>query len=148
MKTKIQAYAAAHQSEKINVITVAKGVLKEEGIPSLYEGVLGVMLGSAAVKATAFTTNSMALSRLGESDSHVAYTGMPTIEHLTMAAAIAGMPSALFSKLFTKSNREFTCVRYIFLFYLFPSVVLSVVYFSYPRLLSARSCYCVRIESY
>ena len=93
MKTKIQNIAASQISklptEAVPDLQVVTQILHQDGILSLYNGVAGVMMGNALVKACAFTVNGWALSELTSNS--------PTIEQLCISAAFAGMVTSFLS---------------------------------------------------
>ena len=94
MKTKIQNIAASQiskfPSEAVpDLKQVVTQILHQDGILSLYNGVAGVMMGNALVKACAFTVNGWALSEITSNS--------PTIEQLCFSAAFAGMVTSFLS---------------------------------------------------
>ena len=92
MKTKIQNRAASSGSsdkQNLSFLSIAKDILRNEGVLSLYKGVIGVMLGNALIKACAFTANRWALAEIT--------TGSPTLDQLIVAAAFSGMVTSFFS---------------------------------------------------
>ena len=93
MKTKIQNIAASQVStypcKAAPDLQVVTQILRQEGILSLYNGVAGVMMGNALIKACAFTVNGWALSELTSNS--------PTFEQLCISAAFAGMVTSFLS---------------------------------------------------
>ena len=93
MKTKIQNIAASQIStypgKAVPDLQLVTQILHQDGIWSLYNGVAGVMMGNALVKACAFTVNGWALSELTSNS--------PTFEQLCISAAFAGMVTSFLS---------------------------------------------------
>lgn len=94
MKTKIQNIAASApeggaESSAQTLFQTARCVLRDEGLSSLYEGVAGVMLGNALIKACAFSANKWALSEIAIEN--------PTLNQLILAAAFSGLVTSFFS---------------------------------------------------
>jgi solute carrier family 25 carnitine/acylcarnitine transporter 20/29 len=87
IKTKSQAYATsrvAGDNTQLGLLEIIKMVLKNEGVKGFYGGVLGVMIGQAFIKSSAFASNAWALSILNSSG------GEATILQLALAAAFSG----------------------------------------------------------
>lgn len=89
LKTKSQVYASGSGEQgKRSLFDLAREVYKAEGVTGFYQGVVGVMVGEAFVKATLFGANAWALSLLSTADS------VPTLSQLTLAAAFSGVVSS------------------------------------------------------
>jgi hypothetical protein len=108
LKTKAQVYASTSTAivgQQQSLLDIAKIVYKKEGIGGFYNGVAGVMVGEAFVKATLFGTNAWALSFFSDS---------PSIWQLIIAAAFSGVISSFVLnpiervKVLMQANKSYT----------------------------------------
>lgn len=94
LKTKAQVYAASNSDSgemgKFSLPDLARVVYSREGVGGFYQGVVGVMVGEAFVKATLFGANAWALSVLCPS----LQDATPSLLQLTLAAAFSGVVSS------------------------------------------------------
>lgn len=125
LKTKAQVYAISQEenfdkelnSKGKSLLNIARIVYNKEGIRGFYQGVAGVMVGEAFVKATLFGANSWALSLLCPDDV------IPSIWELTVAAAFSGVVSSFVLnpiervKVLMQANQSYTseldCIRQV-----------------------------------
>lgn len=75
------------------MIEMSRIILREEGLQGFYNGVAGVMIGEAFVKASLFGSNSWALSKIAEVSGLESYSH-PSFLQLSAAAAFSGFASS------------------------------------------------------
>ena len=81
IKTKSQVYAPGASP---GLGAMFRLVYENEGLSGFYQGVTGVMLGQALIKAIAFAVNSFALTKMDA-------TADPNILQLSMAGGLSGL---------------------------------------------------------